>query len=277
MSRRWSILGLTTAVSVAVAGLLLDRVGFPFNYQVMFLGLSAGGLVSFYFSSHIDLPEADPQATPLSQSSGGRLRSYFKLVMSQPQFVRFSIQRFVFLTGTALAIPLFPLYFVREIHASDAWIGAISTIQTAILLVGYFLWTRGSQLRGSRFVLLWTTFGLSLYPALIAFTHRVEWIAFFAGFAGIFQAGVDLVFFDELMKTFPVEYSATFVALAQSLQYLSAFIAPLIGTALSGTIGLSGALLVSSVLRLAGFGLFALWRGGEAPVPQAAPSPAEEF
>jgi hypothetical protein len=88
----------------------------------------------------------------------------------------------------------------------------------------------------------------------------VELIALYAGLAGIFQAGMDLVFFDELMRTVPVEYSATFVSLAQSLQYASSFLAPLVGTALAGQIGLSGALLVSALLRLLGFGLFALWR-----------------
>jgi hypothetical protein len=264
MSRRWSILGLTTAVTVALAGQLLDQVGFPLNYQLVFVGLSVGGLISFYFSSHIHLPDAvvppsEPGLSPLERSRG-----YLRLVRGEPDFVRFSIQRFVFLSGTSLAIPLFPLYFVREVHASNAWIGIISTAQTAVLLVGYFIWTRGSRLRGSRFVLLWTTFGLSLYPALVAFTGRVELIAVFAGLAGIFQAGLDLVFFDELMRTVPVEYSATFVSLAQSLQYASSFLAPLIGTALAGVIGLSGALLVSAMVRLLGFGLFALWRGEKA-------------
>jgi MFS family permease len=58
------------------------------------------------------------------------------------------------------------------------------------------------------------------------------------------------------MKTVPAEYSATFVSLAQSLQYLSAILAPLVGTWLADTIGLGGALLVSAGLRLLGFLLF---------------------
>jgi MFS family permease len=95
------------------------------------------------------------------------------------------------------------------------------------------------------------------YPALTAVTHAPWLIALYAGMAGFFQGGLDLVFFDELMKTVPPEYSATFVALAQSLQYLSAIAAPLVGTFLADYIGLSGALLVSAGLRLAGFVLFA--------------------
>ena len=76
------------------------------------------------------------------------------------------------------------------------------------------------------------------------------------GIAGFFQAGLDLVFFDELMKTVPPEYSATFVSLAQSMQYLSMILAPLLGTWLASYIDLAGALWLSAGLRLFGFLLF---------------------
>ncbi len=58
------------------------------------------------------------------------------------------------------------------------------------------------------------------------------------------------------MKTVPPEYSATFVSLAQSLQYLSAMLAPLAAHWLADYVGLGTALLVSAALRLAGFLLF---------------------
>jgi hypothetical protein len=260
MSRRWSILGMTTAVTVLFVGQFLERVGFPINYQLVFIGLSAGGLVSFYFSSRISLPDIEPPPVEPGRSLRKRLSDYRQLVFSHPDFVQFSSRRFVFTFGWLLAVPLMPLYYVREIDASDAWIGAISTIQTAVLVVGYFFWTRQSRRKGSRFVLLWSTLGLSIYPALVAATQRVELIALYAGLAGIFQAGIDLVFFDELMKTVPPEYSATFVSINQMLQYASSIFAPLLGTLLATSIGLEGALLVSSAIRFAGFGLFVTWR-----------------
>jgi hypothetical protein len=86
----------------------------------------------------------------------------------------------------------------------------------------------------------------------------VEWIYLFAALAGLFLAGLDLVFFDELMKTVPSAYSATFVALAQSMQYPSTSIAPMVGALLADTIGLGGALWLSAGLRLIGFFLFLL-------------------
>jgi hypothetical protein len=263
MTRRWSILGLTTAITVAMVGQLLELLDFPLNYQVVFMALSAGGLISLYFSSHIDLPDAVPPPPTTGRSWSERFRGYVNLVRGEPDFVAFTTKRFVYHTGWLLAAPLIPLYLVRDVQANDAWIGMISTTQTAIVLIGYPLWSRQSRTRGSRFVLLCTILGMSFHPVLTALTHQVEWIALFAGLMGICQAGIDLVFFDELMKTVPPEYSATFVSIAQSAQYVPTIVAPLLGTLLADQIGLGGALIVSGLVRLIAFGLFAL--PGKAP------------
>jgi hypothetical protein len=256
MSRRWSILGLTNAITVAIAGQVLELFHFPMNYQVVFTGLSLGGLLSFYYSSRIALPDSERPPALHERSVGGRVKEYFQLVWSQRDFMNFSIRRFVFQCGILLATPLIPIYYVREVQASDAWIGYFSMAQTATLLIGYFVWPRQSQRRGSRFVLLCSTLALSLYPALVASTQSEISLVLLASLAGIFQAGLDLVFFDELMKTVPVEYSATFVSLAQSMTYLATVISPLAGTWLSEQIGMTGALLASTVVRLFGFALF---------------------
>jgi MFS family permease len=260
MSRRWSILGLTTAITVALVGQLLDYLSFPINYQLVFIGLSAGGLISYYFSNHIQLPDNEPLPPAAHESLSQRLKGYVNLIRSERDFVVFTGKQFVYTAGTALALPLLPLYYVREVQADDSAIGLINTVQTAIVLVGYTLWTRQSRRRGGRFVLLWTTCGLAFHPLLVAFTGRVELLILFAGLAGIFQAGLNLVFFDELMKTVPPGRSATFVSLSQSIQYLSTVIAPLLGTLLADQLGLAVALVISTLLRLIGFGLFALDR-----------------
>jgi hypothetical protein len=82
-------------------------------------------------------------------------------------------------------------------------------------------------------------------------------VAIFAAFAGIFQAGLDLVFFDELMRTVPMEKSATFVAFAQSIQYISSILSPLVGSALANSFSIPIALIIAGCIRLAGFALFA--------------------
>lgn len=260
MSRRWSILGITTALVVFLIGQFLsgNEGLFPLNYQYAFIGLSVGGLISFYFSSHIKLPPVEVKPKGKRKSILENASEYLQLIRKERAFTSFILKRFVFFSGISFAVPLFPLYYVREIKASDSWIAAIATTQTFILVLGYFFWTHQSRKRGSRRVLLWSTLGFSFYPVLITLTHQTWLIAVFAGFSGIFQAGVDLVFFDELMKTVPPEYSATFVSVAQGFQFFSSVFSPLIGTFLADLIGIGPALIIAGAIRLIGFLLFAL-------------------
>jgi hypothetical protein len=264
MSRRWFTLGFTGVLATAAIDEVLKRwMNFPLNYQAIFLGLSLGGLISYYFSSHIRLPDTTPPAQIVAagkQSIRQGASMYIGLLRSQPAFLSFVSKRLVYLFGIAFAAPLFPLYFVHGIQASDDWIAKINMAFTIGTMLGYVFWTRLSRKKGSRLVLLAATLGMSLYPALVASTGRVEIIRAFALLAGVFQAGVDLVFFDELMKTVPEEYSATFVSLAQSMGYLPTIFAPMIATAVGDWIGIAGALVISAAIRLTGFGLFA-WKG----------------
>lgn len=253
MSRRWSTMGLTTTLVVLAIGQLLDRVIFPLNYQLMFIGLSLGGLISYYYSSHLSLPPTVPPPLDYGFNLKKQIQEFKDLVWKEKPFVVFLTKRLLVMSGIQLSAPLIPLYLVRVVHATDGWISIITMTQTAILVLGYFVWTRQSRKRGSRAVLLWTTLGISLYPLMISLTVVPWQIAIFAGIAGIFQAGLDLVFFDELMKTVPVEYSAIFVSFAQMMQFLAAIFSPLIGTFIADVFSIQAGLIVATIIRLAGF------------------------
>ncbi len=258
LSRRWTIFGATSVIATFIVTRLIDIIEFPRNYEFLFLTLSLGGLFSFAFSSRIQIP---PQSAPVlapAKSAADSLRNYLALLRGQPAFISFASKRFVYLSAIALSAPILPLFLVREVGATDSEIGTIAMAMTLVTLVAYVVWPRASRKRGGRFVLLATTLGMALYPASIAAFPTIGWIIAFSAIAGFFQGGIDLVFFDELMKTVPPEYGATFVALAQSLQFLSLIIAPLAGTWLADSIGLGGALWVSTGLRLAGVVLFLL-------------------
>jgi MFS family permease len=256
LSRRWAIFGFTTVVGTFFVTRTIDLIEFPYNYAVMFLGLSLGGLVSYYFSRKIKLRDQTPLKIGSSSSALDSARNYFSLIRGAPAFTSFALKKFVYYTALMLSQPIMPLFLVREVKATDSQIGIITMSMNIVMLAGYFFWTMSSRKYGGRFVLLATTFGMILYPALTAATPQVSYIIVYAAIAGLFQAGLDLVFFDELMKTVPPEYSATFVSLVHSMQYFSAIVAPLIGTLLADWIGLGGALWVSAGLRLLGFLLF---------------------
>ncbi len=263
MSRRWSILGLTAAIMTMIAGQLLDWITFPLNYAIVFILFSMGGLVSFRFSSRMEVPalnvEAVSDKTPFFQ----QLKRDVRLVFSERPFLAMSVKRLIYIFGSTLVAPLFTLYYVRIVQASDAWISAIVTMQSFVLLIGYSIWTQQHIKRGSRFILLSTTLVLGLYPALTAITRLPWMLVIYAGIAGIFQAGINLVFFDELMKTVPPQHSATFISVDQSAQNALAMSAPLISTGLSNFIGIPAALGIGAAVRLVAFVMFLRGKEGK--------------
>ena len=262
MSRRWSILGLANTLTVLAVGQVLRLFEFPFNYQMVFIGSAVGALISFAFSSSIKLPpiEAAPTHQPLIRT----LREHGSTLRANQRFVRFTASQFVFRWGMALALPLFPIYWVRNVHASDPAISAITSVQTAVTMIGYFLWARTSQRRGERVALLIAALGVSFYPLLTALTHRVELLVMWAGLAGLFSAGVDLVFFDIVLSSCPADQQPAYIGMYQTTVFIATFLAPLAGTVLADAVGIVPALIVGTALRLVGFGLMAALGVGKA-------------
>jgi hypothetical protein len=255
-SKRWSIFALVSALTTMAAGAVLSVIEFPLNYQVIFISAAVGGRIGYSQSRRIELP---PNPTPktgvrlseMVQQVGGILRT-------NEQFVRFTASQFVYRWGLLLPVPLLPIYWVRNVHASDAAISAINATQAVTTVLGYFYWNRASRSGRERQILLASTLGLSLYPALTAFTHRVELLIVWATISGFFAAGVNLVFFDAMLKTAPAERQTTYVGLYQTTVYIAGLGAPLLATSLSTAVGIVPALVLGSVLCGAGFVLMAV-------------------
>lgn len=261
MSRRWSTLGLTNSLTVVIVGQLLNLFNFPLNYQIVFIGSAIGALISVVFSSSLKLPPQQiTQAPPKQGGVFGSLRERGRDVARRRPFLNFIIAQFVFRWGLTLAMPLLPIYWVKQVGASDPQISAINSAGTFVAMIAYFVWTKVSGKRGPRFVLLLAAFGTSFYPLLTALTRTPLLLPLWAGMHGFFFAGVDLVFFEMVLATSPAENQASYIGFYHTTVYVATFVAPLIGSALVDAIGLIPLLVIATLLRLTGTGLM-LWLG----------------
>jgi MFS family permease len=258
MSRRWSTIGITSAISVACVGWLLEHFAFPANYQYVFIGSFIGGMISFAFSSQITIPDNEPIEPPTGSKLNwfANMRESLHTVREQVPYTKMLISQFVFRCGLTMVMPLLPLYWVNQLQLSDRWIGSINMIQSTVLLVAYFAWSEASRRKGLRFVLLACAFGLVSYPILTGITTNPALLLVYAGFSGIFTAGMDLVLFDLLLRTCPPKHNASYIALYQTSNHVATFAAPLLGTFLAGILGYGPALILGGGLRLLGAILF---------------------
>jgi hypothetical protein len=253
MSRRWSILGLSTAVTVLVAGQLLVAFPFPHNYQLVFIASAIGGLISYGFSSSIRLPVEDKPV--VRHSFFAMLREHGTTLRSNRQFVNFVIASFVLRWGIAMLAPLLPIYWVHNAQASDASISIVNGTNTAAMMVAYFLWARASRTRSPRWVLLVATLGNAFYPLLTGLTLSVPLLALWAGMGGFFWAGVDLVLFDIILSTCPPQQQTAYIGMYQTTLNLALFLGPLFGSLMADRVGVVPALAATTAIRLAGFAM----------------------
>ena len=255
ISRRWSIMGLTTAITVAVAGQVLGVLPFPRNYALVFGAFAVAALASWWNSHRIRLPDQEPLP---QRPSGRRLRlaEFAGVLRARPSFLAFEVRSFVYTAGAYMAMPLIPLYYVREVHASDAWIGVIGAVAAGTQLIGYWGWRRVSMRRGTRPVLLATLVGTALGPAALTLLGALPLVAVLAGITSVFAAGASLVLFEELMRRVPRGSAVTFTAVDQSVQNLAATVAPLAGGVLATAVGIRPALVVAAALGVLAFAMF---------------------
>ncbi|MFN8515728.1 MAG: MFS transporter [Thermomicrobiales bacterium] len=254
---RWAAYSLVTAVCVAAMGWMLDLLSFPGNFQLVF-GISVlAGFVSLAAFDRIRMPERAANAPRMRQ--GNPLRYFKELGVSslkEPAFSAFLVTTFVYRLGLSLPIALYPLYWVNEVGASNAWIGYTTTASYGTLVVAYFLWGRYAPRIGSRRVLLIASFGLSFYPLLTPLVREPIWLIPVAFINGAFAAGIDISFFEGLLEASPPEHRASFAAVNASVANLAIFVGPILGTTLSGWVGLRVGFLVAGAFCLIGTALF---------------------
>ena len=256
VSIRNVLLSSVGMVVVLLGGRFLDLVPFPLNYQLLFgLGTSAS-MLSLYYLKRIRVPDAviaRHQARP-KELLTLRLRHFVRAVTGQRDFMRFAGAIVVFHWGLYLPVPLYSVYKVRDLHASDAWIGLLATVFSATTILSYLWWSKVTEKRGNRWVLIVSSLGLALYPTLTGLSPRLEPLIVVAVIGAVFSASHNLSSFNLMLEVCPPEHRPSYVALYTSLVNVTAFLAPLLGTFLADLTSVRMALLIAGGVRLIGAG-----------------------
>jgi hypothetical protein len=260
LGRRWAMMGLVTAVTVAIAGQFLGLLPFPMNYELLLVAFSGAAFVSFWFCRQVRIPNQTPAAPGPGPSRLARSRSFATMVRAERSFVRFEVRAFVVTAGTGFVAPLIPLFYVHEAHAPDLWIGIFAAGQSAGALIGLGIARRTSRRHGGARVLLPALLLGALAPLTLSVLHELIVVAVLAVAVGATGAAISLALFDELMQRVPIGQGVTFSSVDQSAQNIALTAAPLIGGALAGGLGIRSALVVATAISLVGSALFALDR-----------------
>lgn len=282
VGRRNALVAISLTVTSLACGALLNLVVFPLNYQIVFaIGASGAALSTYYLGRLITGAGLPPRVSrPLQDfARPGMLRfvdalrhpiglrfltrsahrPLLRLNMIRGPFRSFLSSYFLFYTFQFLPVPLFPLFFVRELRLSDGAISLGSALfHLAMLLASLRL--KGLSARfGHRDILVYSALFYSLYPLLNAMAQGGDlfWVASFAGGGAWAITNAGLV--NRLMERAPEDDRPASMALHNLALNLGILSGSLLGPILGDLIGLRSALLVSAGLRLLAAILLGVW------------------
>ena len=273
----------TVSVSVFLFGQWLSRAAFPVNYQVMFAFSFVASMVSQYFLMKLDVP--DSVVTPVSESAdrprtlagaASRLKhsalSLRDEISGHPEFLRIMENTFIYSFGLWMAGPLYALYFVRQLNASDAWLGLNGTLACIGTIAGFSLWRWLISKWGEHLALKRAIALAGFYPLFVGLTPGLPVILGLGVLNGLMVPGTNLAHYNIFLRVLPPDARPRYTAIYTVVMNLGAFVAPMIALAISQVIGLAPMLVVSGVLSIAGASSF-WWRpviqpGKEAPVKE---------
>jgi MFS family permease len=251
----------TVSIGSFLAGQWLSHIDFPFNYQIAYaVGFLASGLSS-YRLFQLEVPDSlvAPRTPRTARSLKADWGSFRETVLAQGAFVRMTVDTLLYSLGAWAAAPLYTLYFVRELGASDAWIGLLATIANVSAIVGYGLARRTMGRWGENNTLKRMALGTAIYPILVGLSSSLLPIPFGAGLEGLISPGVNLSHFSLFLRACPDDRRPTFVGVYTTIMNVGAFGAPLIAVAVAGRLGVGVTVVGCGLLRLLGAMAFWLW------------------
>jgi len=263
IARRNSLASAVVVVLTFLAGqwlVLSSRLrwfAFPINFQLLYLLGFIGSLGSSFILLKIKVPPSKAAASARSgkpsQPRANGLRNMFRV---NRDFSIIMFNTLVFNAGAWLVGPLYIIFFVRELGATDAWVGLNTTLANAAVIVGYILWRRWIRMLGNRRALAISAPLGAGYAFLVSLFPNLTAILVWGACVNLINPGINLSHFTMLLKLAPDDHRTSYLALFSTVMNVGAFVLPMIGLALANILGIRTVLLIGGGIRLVGAILF---------------------
>ena len=256
LSARNMTMNITVMITTFVMGRWLDTMAFPYNYQLMFIFAVLMTSISSILVGRLVIPEA--ANGPRSSQAPEPYPSLRVMFRQQRPFVNIAINTLIFNIAIWMATPLQPIYFVRELRASDGWLGIWLSLISAGAILGNLLWPRLINLKGYGWVLARATVLSAAYYFLIALFPNLSLILAFALLFGLISPGVDISHFNTLLEVCDPQRRIIYMSMFVTLMNTGFFLSAVGAAPLLDAFGARTLLLALGTLRLIGGLLFTL-------------------
>lgn len=271
VGKRNALLAVSMTVATLVSGLLLDRISFPLNYQVVFgLGALGVALSTYHLACLKPLPLAASSQAFKSNGlalgglaqfrvmlrkvenlplGGAALRSFLHLDLLRGRLGWFMTSYLLVYLFQYLCIPIFPLVYVQSLHLTDGMI----SVGNGLFYGSMFLVSLRLKRLAARFnhhqLFAASSISLTAYPLLIGLARgpTVYLLGSLAG--GVSYALFSASLINRLMEVVPEQERPAGMAFHNLALNLGVLIGSLTGPALGEWAGYQEGLLIGAGLR----------------------------
>jgi MFS family permease len=251
------LVAAVVTVGTFAAGIWLERVRFAANYQILYVAGFAASMVSIYYIAKIRAPDSLVVAAPVERVPlSERARRARQAFADQPDFSRLVVNTLAHGLGLWMIGPLYVLYYVRELGATEGWLGINGTVASLTPLIGFYLWQRGVHRWGENRALKSTIVLVGLYPVLVGLSPTLSIVLIWTALNGLITPGVTLGHYPMLLKICPAGQRPLYIGIYTTIMNIGAFVMPLLGVWLADRIGIAPVLIAGGILCILGSSSF---------------------
>jgi MFS family permease len=267
------MLSITFIASSLGSGYILDHVAFPSGYQIVFAIGAFGALMSslhLYFVRPIQptvlpapAPDLKPAAAKHAASRRGGWRAALRADVWKTPFGAILLVMLLFTLAQNLALPLFPIYFVRNLELTDAQIGIGTAIFYLAHLIGSTQLARLTRKLGHHKITAYGSMAMCLYPIILGVSNGAAAYFFLQVIGGLVFSMVGGAQANYLLENIPENDRPAYLAWYTVIANASILAGSLVGPLLSDWMGINLALIIFGVLRLLGGWAILKWGRGQ--------------
>jgi len=271
VTARMMVNNATVSVFNFLFGQWLSHLPFPYNYSLMYVFGFTASLVSMWYLLKLQIPDSVPMPRPAARPRMD-LAQARQALAEHTGLVRIILNTIFHGIGLWLAAPLYVLYYVRHLNASDAWIGLLGTVATLAAIIAVPGWQRIMRAWGKPVTLKRTIVLVGLFPIAVGLLPNLNVILLLAAVHNLVVPGVNLSHFTTLLEVTPEKTRPVATSWYISIVNIGAFICPLLGVLLADWIGLRTMLVFCGLLSCIGSFSFWIWPVQPAPSTQVSPA-----
>ncbi|HZJ24608.1 MAG TPA: MFS transporter, partial [Anaerolineales bacterium] len=255
------MLSITFMVTSLISGYLLNNIAFPVGYQIVFAIGAVGAAMSslhLYFVRPLERSDKDGRTVqpPLMRDSvqdalpPPRLHSALRLDIWKTAFKRVLLCLLGFHLTQYIAIPIFPLYFVNELHLNDNHIGIGTALFYLTVLISSTRLRNFVHRLGNKIVTSWGVIGLAFYPFLLSMSSAVWHFYGISLLGGFVFALINGAYANYMLEHIPANDRPSHLAWYNVILNAAVLFGSLGGPIIADQLGLSTSLILFAILRL---------------------------